>query len=62
MRQVRTLYLFPALAITTAAVCASFIWRQQEHALAYRLDRTGQTDQTEIHRTNLLWLGLWGGA
>ena len=61
MRRALTLYLYAALATTTTAVCTSFAWYKQEYELAYKLDRAGQAERAEIHRTNSLWLGLWGG-
>jgi len=30
--------------------------------LAYKLDKGGESLRAEIHRTNSLWLGLWGGV
>jgi len=62
MKRFLILYLYSALGITTSAVCASFIWYKQEYDLAYKLDRMGQIERSEIHRTNSLWLGLWGGV
>jgi len=61
MRKLLKAYLLSAAVITTTAVCACFIWYVQEYDLAYKLDRTGKTERAEIHRTNSLWLGLWGG-
>ena len=62
MNRVLNLYLLTALAITTTAVGACFVWYKQEYDLAYKLDRSGQIQRAEIHRTNSLWLGLCGGV
>ena len=56
------IYLTSALALTTIAVLACFVWYKQEYDLAYKLDRSGKTERAEVHRTNSLWLGLWGGV
>jgi hypothetical protein len=61
MKYLLRAYLFSAVVITTTAVGACFVWYIQEYDLAYKLDRTGKTERAEIHRTNSLWLGLWGG-
>jgi hypothetical protein len=61
MKYLLRAYLFSAVVITTTAVGACFVWYIQEYDLAYKLDRTGKTERAEIHRTNALWLGLWGG-
>jgi hypothetical protein len=61
MRYLLRAYLFSAVVITTTAVGACFVWYIQEYDLAYKLDRTGKIERAEIHRTNALWLGLWGG-
>jgi hypothetical protein len=53
-------YLISAVVITTTAVGACFIWYMQEYDLAYKLDKTYPV-RAQIHRTNALWLGLWGG-
>jgi len=55
-------YLYASIAITTTAVAACFIWYKQEYDLAYKLDKGGEIQRAEIHRTNSLWLGLWGGV
>ena len=55
-------YLYASIALSTTAVVACFIWYKQEYDLAYKLDRSGQIERAEIHRTNSLWLGLWGGV
>ena len=62
MSSVLRIYLFAALVLTTTSVGACFIWYKQEYDLAYKLDRSGQIQRAEIHRTNSLWLGLWGGV
>ena len=61
MKRILRAYLFSAMVITTTAVGACFLWYVQEYDLAYKLDRTGKIERAEIHRTNALWLGLWGG-
>ena len=61
MKKLLRAYLFSAVVITTTAVGACFLWYVQEYDLAYKLDRTGKIERAEIHRTNALWLGLWGG-
>lgn len=61
MKHILRAYLFSAVVVTTTAVGACFIWYVQEYDLAYKLDRNGKTERAEIHRTNALWLGLWGG-
>ena len=55
------LYLTASLVITTTAVGACFVWYIQEYDLAYKLDQEGSIERADIHRTNSLWLGLWGG-
>jgi len=55
------MYLYLSVAVTTTAVLACFVWYKQEYDLAYKLDRSGKMERAEIHRTNSLWLGLWGG-
>jgi len=62
MQKLLNLYLLTALVLTTTAVGACFVWYKQEYDLAYKLDRSGQIQRAEIHRTNSLWLGLWGGV
>ena len=61
MKSFLRIYLYASLAITTSAVIACFLWYVQEYDLAYKLDRSGKIDLAELHRTNSLWLGLWGG-
>jgi len=61
MKTVLKAYLYASIAITTTAVAACFIWYIQEYDLAYKLDKSGEIERAEIHRTNSLWLGLWGG-
>jgi len=61
MKRILRAYLFSAVVVTTTAVGACFLWYIQEYDLAYKLDRTGKIERAEIHRTNALWLGLWGG-
>lgn len=60
MKRILRAYLFSAVVVTTTAVGACFIWYVQEYDLAYKLDKKYQ-ERAEIHRTNALWLGLWGG-
>ena len=60
MKKLLKAYLISAVVITTTAVGACFIWYVQEYDLAYKLDKKYQ-ERAEIHRTNALWLGLWGG-
>jgi len=60
MKRILRAYLFSAVVITTTAVGACFIWYVQEYDLAYKLDKKSP-ERAEIHRTNALWLGLWGG-
>lgn len=62
MKTVLKVYLYASIAITTTAVAACFIWYKQEYDLAYKLDRGGEIKRAEIHRSNSLWLGLWGGV
>jgi hypothetical protein len=62
MKTVLKAYLYASIAITTTAVAACFIWYKQEYDLAYKLDKGGEIQRAEIHRTNSLWLGLWGGV
>jgi len=61
MKTILKAYLYASIAITTTAVAACFIWYKQEYDLAYKLDKGGEIQRAEIHRTNSLWLGLWGG-
>jgi hypothetical protein len=61
VKKLLKVYLFSAVAITTTAVGACFIWYVQEYDLAYKLDKK-YPERAEIHRTNALWLGLWGGV
>jgi hypothetical protein len=60
MKKLLRIYLFSAVVITTTAVGACFTWYMQEYDLAYKLDKTYPV-RAQIHRTNALWLGLWGG-
>jgi len=62
MKTVLKAYLYASIAITTTSVAACFIWYKQEYDLAYKLDKSGEIQRAEIHRTNSLWLGLWGGV
>ena len=60
MKKLLRIYLFSAVVVTTTAVGACFVWYVQEYDLAYKLDKTYPV-RSQIHRTNALWLGLWGG-
>jgi hypothetical protein len=60
MKKLLKAYLISSMVITTTAVGACFIWYMQEYDLAYKLDKT-YPERAVIHRTNALWLGLWGG-
>lgn len=62
MKKLLTTYLYASVVITTTAVGSCFVWYKQEYDLAYKLDKVGQVERAEIHRTNSLWLGLWGGV
>ena len=62
MKTILKAYLYASIAITTTAVAACFVWYKQEYDLAYKLDKGGEIQRAEIHRTNSLWLGLWGGV
>lgn len=62
MKTVLKAYLYASVAVTTTAVAACFIWYKQEYNLAYKLDRGGQIQRAEIHRSNSVWSGLWGGV
>ena len=60
MKKLLRAYLLSAVVVTTTSVGACFIWYVQEYDLAYKLDKT-YPQRAQIHRTNALWLGLWGG-
>jgi hypothetical protein len=61
MKHLINLYLFSALSITTTAVIACFYWYVPEYYTAVKLDKIAP-ERAQIHRTNALWLGLWGGV
>jgi hypothetical protein len=60
MKKFLRAYLLSAVVLTTTAVGACFVWYVQEYDLAYKLDKT-YPQRARLHRTNALWLGLWGG-
>lgn len=60
MKPFLNFYLSSALAITTTATIACFYWYIPEYYTAVKIDKT-YPERAEIHRTNALWLGLWGG-
>jgi len=59
MKPILKAYLYESIATTLAA--ANLIWYQQEYDLTYTLEKIGEIQRAEIHRTNSLYLGLWGG-
>ena len=60
MKAFLNLYLFSALSITTTATIACFHWYVPEYFTVVKIDKT-YPERAQIHRTNALWLGLWGG-
>ena len=60
MKRILRAYLSSAVVVTTTAVGACFIWYVQEYDLAFKLDKK-YPERAQLHRTNALWLGLWGG-
>ncbi len=60
MKTLLQAYLYAALGITTTAVVACFYWYIPEYYTAVSIDKTNP-ERAQIHRTNALWLGLWGG-
>lgn len=54
-------YLIGAIIVPTIATQACFVWYIQEYDMAYSLHKTDK-EASSIHRTNSLWLGLWGGV
>jgi hypothetical protein len=55
------LFLASSIFVTLIATGASFVWYIQEYDMAYALYKTDK-EASNIHRTNSLWLGLWGGV
>lgn len=60
MKQILNFYLASSLFITTVATGACFVWYVQEYDSAYKYYKISP-EASQIHRTNSLWLGLWGG-
>jgi len=60
MKALLNFYLASAILVTTASTGACFIWYVQEYYTAVKIDKIAP-ERAQIHRTNALWLGLWGG-
>jgi hypothetical protein len=60
MKVLLNFYLASALAVTTVATGACFVWYVQEYDSAYKYHKISP-EVSQIHRNNSLWLGLWGG-
>ena len=60
MKAILNFYLASALSITTVATVACFYWYIPEYYTAVKIDKD-YPERAQIHRTNALWLGLWGG-
>jgi len=60
MKALLNFYLAAALSVTTVSTGACFIWYVQEYYTAVKIDKIAP-ERAQIHRTNALWLGLWGG-
>jgi hypothetical protein len=60
MKKLLQFYLASSVTITTTATVACFYWYIPEYYTAVKIDRD-YPERAAIHRTNALWLGLWGG-